>query len=218
MMSSSSPNPLLPPNSPPAILPSTLPTPTHGPGGFFTVACSTHMAAPPSLCAETILRHAAYPSWDRFCRAITVRGPAPAPSASSPDAPDFARGGPEFLAPGTKMTFDVHMNFQNEHSWGLPTPLQVSVVERIQDDGGAAKGWRVAWKTRDSPGFVMRSERVQEFVETAGGETEYRCWETFYGMVAPVIRVAVGAQLVVAFGAWMDDLKEEAEAKVTGAA
>lgn len=74
------------------------------------------------------------------------------------------------------------------------------------------KGWRVAWKTRGMPGMMLRSERVQDFFEAEdGSETDYVCWETFYGILAPVVRLSVGAKLERGFGAWTDDLKARVE-------
>ncbi|KAM7222834.1 hypothetical protein V8F06_001732 [Rhypophila decipiens] len=79
-------------------------------------------------------------------------------------------------------------------------------------------GWRVAWKMRTNPflpGWMLRSERVQEFVELDDDEQpkrcEYTCWETFYGVLAPVVRLSVGAQLTKGFNTWMVDLKRRAE-------
>ena len=82
-------------------------------------------------------------------------------------------------------------------------------------------GWRVAWRTRPTlalPGWMLRSERVQEFVQIDApfglpGElhTVYTCWETFYGVLGPVVRLAVGSQLVRGFNLWMAGMKKRAE-------
>ncbi len=139
----------------------------------------------------------------------TTPGPSDAHIAG-PRPPEVRqRRAPEFLAPGTQFTFDVHMDALRENSSGRATALQVSAVERISDE--SRKGWRLAWTTRGMPGFVLRSERVQELVETAEGETDYACWETFYGLLAPVVNFVVGSQLTTGFGVWMADLKAEAE-------
>lgn len=71
----------------------------------------------------------------------------------------------------------------------------------------------MAWKTRGPvPGMMLRSERVHEFLEAEDGDgTDYVCWETFYGLLAPVVRMAVGPKLERGFGAWMEDLKDRAE-------
>ena len=61
-------------------------------------------------------------------------------------------------------------------------------------------------------GMALRSERVQEFVQDDEGKgTVYTCWETFYGFLAPAVRIAVGGKLERGFGAWTEDLKHRAE-------
>jgi hypothetical protein len=163
-----------------------------------------------------------------------------------------------FLALGSKFVFDVHLDPETTDSAGRATPLEVSVLERIDEPGspgtgkaaendaagstnadtpqdlanpdetkakpapgatGPHRGWRVAWKTRGMmPSWMLRSERVQEFIEVRipfGGdeemETTYVCWETFYGALAPVVRTTVGLKLVRGFQVWMDDLRKRAE-------
>jgi hypothetical protein len=221
--------------------PIPVPTPTHGPGGSFTVACGTRIAATPATCLAVILDAASYPRWNRFCRSCNI---------------DAGGGDEGTLAPGTQFTFDVHMDLDEEVDdgddgeeaggqtsgrdiRGRATKLEISKLDAIgdreeeggdDDDDGYAfaapslvlgdsavaargrKGWRVAWKTRGMPGMLLRSERVQDFLGTEDGhETDYVCWETFYGLLAPIVRLAVGAKLENGFGAWMDDLKARAE-------
>lgn len=83
------------------------------------------------------------------------------------------------------------------------------------------KDIRIAWKVRPSwmrPGWALRSERVQDLIETVGRDgkpaTEYRCWETFYGTLAPVVKLAVGSQLEKGFDAWLRGLKERVEGRM----
>ena len=90
--------------------------------------------------------------------------------------------------------------------------MEVSVLERIDEEG--RKGWRVAWKQRPSlmmPSWMMHGERIQEFVEAGEAQTEYTCWETFYGALAPVVRMTVAARVMDGFKAWMAGLKKRAE-------
>lgn len=82
-------------------------------------------------------------------------------------------------------------------------------------------GFRIAWKTRPSllmPNWMLRCERVQEFVGVYAPfaaddepETAYQCWETFYGVLAPVVKAAAGSQIMRGFDVWMDGLKKRAE-------
>ncbi|KAK3954002.1 hypothetical protein QBC32DRAFT_337367 [Pseudoneurospora amorphoporcata] len=82
-------------------------------------------------------------------------------------------------------------------------------------------GFRIAWKTRPSlfmPSWLLHCERVQEFFEVHPPfaaddepETAYQCWETFYGVLAPVVKTAAGSQVIRGFDVWMDGLKKRAE-------
>lgn len=122
--------------------------------------------------------------------------------------------GDGYLGLGTKFTFDAHVDISS--AAGRAVACEVSILERIDatpEDGRC--GWRVAWRTRPSlalPAFMLRGERIQEFVEAEGGaETEYVSWETFYGLLGPVVRLVVGSKLPSAFDAWNAGLKARIE-------
>ena len=57
----------------------------------------------------------------------------------------------------------------------------------------------------------MHSERTMEFLpltlpdNTPG--TEFSCWETFGGVLAPVVKATVGSTLVERFGDYQRDVK-----------
>lgn len=80
---------------------------------------------------------------------------------------------------------------------------------------------RVCWSHRPThtlPSFLLRSERIQEFrlVESEDRSKslagcDYVTWETFYGILAPVVRLAVGEKLKRCFEVWGEDLKGRAE-------
>lgn len=80
---------------------------------------------------------------------------------------------------------------------------------------------RVCWSTRPTytlPSFLLRAERIQEFrlVESEDRSKglagcDYVTWETFYGVLAPVVRIAVGEKLKRCFEVWGEDLKGRAE-------
>ncbi|KAK4250949.1 hypothetical protein C7999DRAFT_38082 [Corynascus novoguineensis] len=211
-----------------AVTGSPIPTVTYGSGGSFTISCSSLIAATPTECLDVVVAASEYPTWNRFCRKCTIHF-QPAGSSSSDNL--------DKLQLGTQFTFDVHLNQDDpDGSSGRSTALEVSVLEPIdEEDAGDSglrpsppspatgtsrrKGWRIAWKQRHSllmPASMLRSERVQEFVEVVaadGGwpETQYTCWETFYGVLAPVVRLAVGRQVEQGFDAWLSGLKEKVE-------
>ncbi len=219
---------------------SPLPTPTYGLGGRATVICSTAaIAAPPAACLAIVLDTATYPSWNRFIPRATVRSPAssspasPAPATSAEDAgavPASLRARLEGIDPGrlllrgTEFRFEVHMDPDNSARPRIQnTDLVVSRLEEFGGgggggDGGRRRGLRVVWKTAGDARY-LRAERVQEFVERRGGEeqgqgepgTDYVCYETFYGPVAPLVRRFAGSAILNGFGLWMTGLKKAAE-------
>ncbi|KAK0633156.1 hypothetical protein B0T14DRAFT_506003 [Immersiella caudata] len=192
------------PNTRAIILPSALPTPSHGPGGTFTIACSTRLPASPTTCLSVVLNAPEYSKWNPFCRTCIIDSD-PIPNPNPSDAPT----GPGYLTLGTAFTFGVHMDLKDTSS-PRATPLVVSVLERIKDRD-ERKGWRVAWKMRPTlgiPAWMLKAERVLEFVESeVEGETDYVCWETFYGVLGGVTRVVVGGKLPAAYEGWNEGLR-----------
>ncbi|AEO54736.1 hypothetical protein MYCTH_77895 [Thermothelomyces thermophilus ATCC 42464] len=210
-----------------------IPTITYGSGGSFSVSCSSRIAATPKECLDVVTAASEYPAWNRFCRKCTIDAQPPAAAAAAATAARNSDDGPcpdTFLRLGTQFTFDVHLDPEGpDGKPGRPTALEVSVLEPIDEEedpgdgsGGRRRrrGWRIAWKQRHGllmPAAMLRSERVQEFVEVAGdGDgrppgTQYYCWETFYGPLAPVVRLIVGRQVERGFDAWLRGLKARVE-------
>lgn len=214
--------PPVPRNTPGSITLSAIPTPTHGSGSFSIIA-SKRIAAPPHIAFATLLEHTAWPAWNRFVRRATILS-APAPSSSdssdSPEAPSSASAleaaiasddGSRYIKQGTTMTFEVHMDPDNAHK-SISQDMEVTLLEPLRDDATRPpRGWRVAWKGTTVPQLMLRSERVQEFFDDGEGGTEYTCWETMSGPLAPFIRWTLGKSLEKGFEAWAVDLKARAE-------
>ncbi|KAK4178881.1 hypothetical protein QBC36DRAFT_298939 [Triangularia setosa] len=194
-----------------AILPTPLPTPTHGSGGSLTIASSTRINAPPSKCIDIVRNASDYPSWNPFCRLVKIDSQPPTATAS-----------PEQFQLGTVFTFDVHFNPSPDSKPSTKSQERVSVLEDIVDPAASNKviGHRVCWiQVGPQPNWMLRCERVQEFIEVDDGgkaATEYRNWETFYGLVAPVVRLAVGEGVRRGFEGWMRGLKKKAEGTTDG--
>jgi hypothetical protein len=93
--------------------------------------------------------------------------------------------------------------------------LVVTVLAVLPKDGvkGKGKGYRIAWKTTGYYEWQLRAERVFDITEIEGGETrtEVVCWETFGGVLAPVVKLTAGKTLVERFGDYFAGLKTEAE-------
>ena len=69
------------------------------------------------------------------------------------------------------------------------------------------KGFRVVWLGKGYPDWALRSERVHEIYEEAGGGgTVYNVYETFSGPLAWAVKLFVGSTLVERFGQWNEEL------------
>ncbi|KAK4145775.1 uncharacterized protein C8A04DRAFT_10405 [Dichotomopilus funicola] len=210
-----------------------LPTPTHGSGGTFSVSCTALIEATPEECLNVIVNSLDCmspiilnkdPAWNRFCRTCTIDSqPADTDTHTQPRSQLTTTT----LRLGTQFTFAVYLPPDKPDS-GPPdqhvAPETNSNRHDITTDNvttSPRKGLRIAWKVRPSwlrPGWALRSERVQDLIETVGPDgkpaTEYRCWETFYGTLAPVVKMAVGSHLERGFDAWLRGLKERAEGRM----
>ncbi|KAF7555865.1 hypothetical protein G7046_g6441 [Stylonectria norvegica] len=203
-------------NQRPTIVQPALETPTHGPGGVFTITCSTTIHAPLTTILTTLLDTRTYPSWNAFCPSVSItHQPTPSPPLPACLAATPITDLPTTLRLGTDFTLDVHLDPHNSYKRSKTT-LVVSVLEEFERDG--RKGVRLAWRTTGwMPGMVLKAERVQELTEVGEGIVEYRCWETMYGALASTVKAFVGKSLEWGFGAWMDGLKEFSEKKTTEA-
>lgn len=206
-------NPPVPRQTPGAITLQPISTPAHGTGGSFSVISALHIAAPPDVVFATLLEHSTWPEWNRFVRHVAVSS-APPPSEPSSDAYALETAiakddGQRYIKKGTLMTFQVHLDPDNEKRYTNQN-MEVTLLEPF-DAQDEKRGWRVAWKGTSIPGLLLRTERVQEFVDDGQGGTEYTCWETMYGPLAPVVRLTTGKSLEKGFEAWGVDLKGRAE-------
>ncbi|KAK1701382.1 hypothetical protein BDP55DRAFT_641397 [Colletotrichum godetiae] len=209
-----------------------LATPSHGDiGAVLTIACATPIAAKPTAVLAAVLNPATYPAWNTFVPKATVSRPSGLAVPPMLADSSVAKNQPgELLLEGTHVTFEVHMTLDPAKT----TTKQALVVTKLEEYTHAApstavangetqpvhrgrKGYRVCWKTGGLvPPFVLKSERVQEFLETEDGNgTEYRCWETFYGPLAQVLRFTMVGQLETGFAAWMEGLKNFSEGNLT---
>mgnify|MGYP002403013655 CR=1 FL=1 len=75
------------------------------------------------------------------------------------------------------------------------------------------ENYRVAWETAGfMPKWLLFCERWQILTEVEGGKTKYESTEVFYGPIAYLVKLFVGAGLQKSFQAMADTLKAEAEA------
>jgi hypothetical protein len=86
----------------------------------------------------------------------------------------------------------------------------ITVLSRFNE--AERKGYRIAWKSTGYSHWQLHSERVMEFGEIVldNGKigTEYSCWETFGGLLGPVVKSTLGGQLVDRFGDYAKNVRE----------
>lgn len=181
----------------------------------FAVLSRISIAAPPAVVSSAILDVKNWGKWNSFVPFAEVHPP----SAAVPEVPlPVGLGvGDNWLRLGSKMTERVNMDGKRMVDIGpvgslRASPVRVTVVEAIDVEKEGRKGYRICWRYDAGNEWFLRSERVQEVVETEGG-CEYVNWETFGGWMAPVVRLAVGRKLTERFGDWGKDLKDFCETK-----
>ncbi|OBT79212.1 hypothetical protein VF21_01731 [Pseudogymnoascus sp. 05NY08] len=172
----------------------------------FTVHARIHIAVPPIVVLRALLDTGSWPRWNNFIPAVQIYNGG-TPVSALPEAS-------EILGPGALFTMFVNMSGKSEEERGPVEKLRksneyLSIVEELvpQREQGR-KGWRIVWNADGH--FMLKADRVQEIVETEAG-CEYVTWESFGGMMAPVVRLAVGGQLIDRFADQGRDLKEWCE-------
>jgi hypothetical protein len=172
----------------------------------FTVHARIPIAAPPITVLRAILDTGSWPRWNNFIPAVAIYYGG-TPVSALPESTDI-------LGVGAVFTMFVNMSGKSEEERGPVEKLRksneyLSIVEELvsQREQGR-KGWRIAWNADGH--FMLKGERVQEIVETEEG-CEYVTWESFGGMMAPVVRLAVGGQLIDRFADQARGLKEWCE-------
>jgi hypothetical protein len=189
-----------------------IPTPTYGAGGSFAVHALTQISAPPSTVLSLIRDTNSWKEWNTFCPSITL-SPSPPPTPSTDPAIPTGKDG--WLELGTVGTIDVFMSGDGLVEGRKRSRTQgmiVTVLEPVVPSSSSSKaGYRLAWKGTGYSHWQLHSERVMEFLEISleNGElgTEFRCWETFGGVLGPVVKATVGGTLVERFGDYQRDVK-----------
>ncbi|KAF6838911.1 hypothetical protein CPLU01_02181 [Colletotrichum plurivorum] len=201
----------------------TLSTPTAGSvNAVFTIAAATPISSPPLTVLAAVLNPSTYATWNPVFPKATITRAAPSPVPPLLEGSPVAASKPgDILLQGTHVTFEVHLNLDpakvTSNSTCVVTKLEEFAKATTAAGGNehrGRKGYRVCWKTTgwQPPPFVLKAERVHEFLESEDGTgTEYRCYETFSGPLAQVMRFTMVGQLEAAFAAWMDGLKRFVE-------
>ena len=89
--------------------------------------------------------------------------------------------------------------------------IEIIAVEEIKTDDGKT-GYRVIWRVLDWNGLLMRSRRIQEFVENESGGTEYDSWTELGGLFSyPLKWSSIDKKIGVLFDGAFKSLKEFVE-------
>ncbi|PBP23562.1 hypothetical protein BUE80_DR005537 [Diplocarpon rosae] len=192
-----------------------LPVPTHGVGGSFSVLASTFIPnSRPSEVLSTIRNTSTWKEWNGFTPIFTFKPiSSPSPPTPPPSDPDIPTGNEGWLELGTRGDMDVFMSgdgLQAGVERSRAQGMEVSVLEAIRGDGDAKKGFRIAWVGVGYAHWQLRTERVTELTEDEQHGvvgTRYVCWETFAGVMAPIVKWTVGASLVSRFGEYAGGLR-----------
>lgn len=193
-----------------------IPVPTFGPGGSFTVLARTQISASPLTCFSLIRDTPKWHKWNTFCPSMTFSPSSPPPPSDS--SPSIETGNEGWLELGTIGDIDVFMSGDGlipGRKRSRTQGIEVTVLSPI--DENEKKGFRLAWKGTGFSHWQLHSERVMEFIEIdlANGEhgTEFTCWETFAGVLAPVVKATYGNTLVERFGDYQRDVKAYLESQ-----
>jgi hypothetical protein len=195
-----------------------IPVPTYGSGGSFAVLARTHISASPLTCLSLIRDTPNWKNWNTFCPSITLSPNSPHQSANPDQA--IPSGNEGWLELGTCGAIDVFMSGDGLIPGRKRSRTQgmiVTVLSPITESG--KKGYRIAWKGTGYSHWQLHSERVMEFISITleNGEqgTEFSCWETFGGVLAPVVKATYGNTLVARFGDYQRDVKTFLESPST---
>ncbi|KAM0322266.1 hypothetical protein ACHAQA_009555 [Verticillium albo-atrum] len=202
-------SPPFPMDQSPKMVPA-MPTPTLASSALpsFTVICSTTIAAPPLQVLSTVVDTNTWPSWNAFCKSATVTHTPPAETVTL-NAPELQAlvGKAGHLYTGVTAVFSAYMT--PDATSPSKSPEEVTLLERFEREGRT--GYRVAWRFGGMPHMLLHAERVQEFVEVDGADggvaTAYYSYETFGGLLVPVMRWMKAGELFDGFSRWMGGLK-----------
>ncbi|CZS89203.1 uncharacterized protein RAG0_00621 [Rhynchosporium agropyri] len=204
-----------------------IPSPTHGPGGSFSVEAKIFIPdTTPAAVLAVIRDTSTWERWNPHTPFFRFSSSPSSPGADSDPGSDLIPPGKEgWLNLGSRGAMSVFMSGDGlaPGARDKKTRQQVMVVTILEPlsssspsptspgEGQKRKGLRIAWKSEGYPHWQLHTERVTDLLEVDDGEgrrgTEYVCWESFGGLIAPVVRLAVGSQLRERFGEYAVGLR-----------
>ena len=191
---------------------SPLPVPSYGAGGTFTAIACTRVSASPLTVLNLVRDTKGWPKWNSFCPRGVITSKSKAKSKVKEESFGGGDEGEGWLEKGTEAVVDIFMSgdgLVKGRRRSRTQAILITVLERIDDekDGVKRSGYRIAWKSTGWAHWQLHSERIMEFVAREEGGTDYACWETFGGMLGPVVKRMVGSTIVERFGDYARDVK-----------
>jgi hypothetical protein len=158
-----------------------------------------------------------YHLWNSYFPTCRISPESPPPRQQT--SPNIPTGIPGYLELGTIANIDVFLSGDGLIAGRKPSRaagLIVTVLEEFISPSNSQE-FRMAWKATGWARWQLCSERVMQFVEADGGGTEYTCWETFGGLLAPTVRRTVGKVLVERMRDNARDARVFMESRMAGA-
>ncbi|KAF8192634.1 hypothetical protein K438DRAFT_1829429 [Mycena galopus ATCC 62051] len=170
-------------------------TPPLSSSGVFTVADSILIDAPREKVWEILLAFGSYKEWNAFVRnqtLITAEGAALPDQTPTPNT--VMRISPVHLPPTMG-----EPKFMGSHT----ALVQITTIDH--------ENYRAAWVTAGPPRkWLLHAERWQ-MLTVEGGKTKYESIEVFSGILAYVVQLFVGKNLVLGVRAMAEGLKSYSE-------
>jgi len=188
------------------------------------ISASLRIPAPAAVVWSVLLDTSTYPLWNTFCPRVTIHSQ---PEGVDPKDPT--------LHLSTSFTFHIVMD-KSKPTKVTDTQLRVTDFSTPQNpsdyipmavlksepsfSSDLGHVYRIAWTTEG--GFVARGLKTERFHEIipildgqGGVECEVRTWECQGGPLARAVKYMFKETLQKKFMEWCEDLKKEAEKRLT---
>lgn len=177
-------------------------------GGLFSAYSSAKINAPPQVVYDALLDVAEWKEWNEFVPNVTI--------TKTPNVHGKEAGSHKRLTGGTCMIF--HRNFgKEEPGQGRHVVTLVEKLKLSSDGHSSPCITRIRWQLDNAaistPGFLLKSEQINEIEEAHDGTTIYRTWQSFAGPVAKMLRKKLEPVWKSGLQEWSRDLKKWCEGK-----
>ncbi|EKG13904.1 Polyketide cyclase/dehydrase [Macrophomina phaseolina MS6] len=174
----------------------------------FNPTASATISAPPEKVFALLLDRTTWPRWNTFIPRADVVS-----TDSSSSAPAATNSDDRNLQLGQTLKFTVQARVFGSLRTVPGGSMEVVNILSAPDDGGERGVWRVGWAQSEKmmPGWMMRTQRVNEVVADEAGGCIYRTYMTFDGPMAYVVKWVTGWLIQDGLVMWAEGLKAEAE-------